>query len=192
MRLGPAECDKFRQEGSGIITIQVKSGRAEVFVALALCVMIILSAVLCAQGFTVSRVYRQSKIVSMLVRQGPVNIFDLLGDAQGARMVIKFAGALAAAYINFERIPVNEASTFMAVFESLPGGVYIDRFYYRRKDLEMLGEAAGLPAVKQFLKALEASGAFVSVTERHGLSLNGRVQFEVVCATKPYESILDF
>lgn len=152
-------------------------------IAVLLIAAVIYSTMLLALEIAGSSIYRQSRIVSMLVQQDTVGISGLLEDRRNLDMLIKFAGALTAAYINFELIPVGEAPTFAAVFESLPEGVNIDGFEYRRKDLRIDGVAAAKPNYEAFLAGLKGREHFASVSGRYYDSTDGMVRFQIICAS---------
>ena len=156
----------------------------DVFTAILLCAIIIFASVFCVQSLVNSRLYRQSKAVSMLVRQEPLEFPDLLeNNARGISLVVRFSGALAAAYINFEFIPLNEASTFMVILENLPDGVNISGFEYAGRDLRITGEAGEESDLNGFVDALEESGTFSSVNFNHYEAVNGNTRFEVLCVS---------
>ena len=79
------------------------------FTAMVLTFAIFYSTMILALKIVESSVYRQSKVVSMLVQQESIGITGLLEDTHGIEMLLKFAGALTSAYINFELIPLNES-----------------------------------------------------------------------------------
>lgn len=161
-------------------------------IAALLIAAIIYSTMLLALEVVNSSIYRQSRIVSMLVQQDTVGITELLEDSRNIDMVIKFAGALTSAYINFELIPLGEASTFVAVFESLPKGVNIDGFEYRRKDLHIEGTAEDESGYEAFLTELTGQGHFASVTGSCYESTDGRRHFKIICASNATETHLAF
>ena len=156
----------------------------DVSTAAVLCAIIILTTVFFVEAFVNSRFYRQSKAVSMLVRQEPVDFPELLeNNAQGVLLVIKFAGSLAAAYINFEFIPLNEASTFMAILQSLPEEITIESFAYSGRDLRITGDAEKESELNVFVGALEDSDAFSSVILNYYEAVDLSFRFELFCVS---------
>lgn len=127
-----------------------------------------------------SAVYRQSRVLTMLLSQEPVGIAGMLEDTRNIDMTVKFAGALTAAYINFELIPVNEAATFVAVFESLPEGVDIEGFEYHRKDLHITG-VADETGYDAFISNLRGRDYFSSVTGQILGDQDGVTRFGIIC-----------
>ena len=158
----------------------------DIFTAAALCAMIIFASVFSVQTLVNSRLYRQSKTVSMLVQQEPVEFSELLeNNARGISLFVKFAGALAAAYINFEFLPLNEASTFMVILESLPDDMEVSGFEYVGRDLQITGEAALESGPHDFVGALRQSEAFASVNYSCYEDVNGKTRFHVLCVSSP-------
>lgn len=155
----------------------------DIVTAVLVAALILYSTMFLARQAVDSQIYRQSRIVSMLVQQDTLNIPDMLSDTRGAGMIVKFAGALASAYINFELIPVNEAPAFMAVFESLPDDVSISGFEYRRKDLVIYGSAKTAAGYESLVDTLRERDYFMSVGGSNYDSTDGAVRFEIICVS---------
>lgn len=152
----------------------------DAIIAVAAITAVIYSTMLLAGAVINSSIYRQSRVVSMLVQQESIDIPGMLEDTRGIELVIKFAGALTTAYINFEMIPVGEESTFVAVFESMNDKVDIESFEYRRKDLSITGTAATKADFESFLETLSERKHFVSVEGGCYDSTDGGVKFEIL------------
>lgn len=157
----------------------------DVITAVLAAALILYSTMFLARKAVDSQIYQQSRMVSMLVQQDALDLSDMLSDTRGAGMIIKFAGALASAYINFELIPVNEAPTFMAVFDSMPEGVSINGFGYHRKDLSVTGTATTNDGYESFVAALRERDYFASVSGSGYETTDGSVRFEIICAARP-------
>lgn len=159
--------------------------RSSRFLTDAIIAVIVISAViysttLLAAKVTNSSIYRQSRIVSMLVQQESFDIPGMLEDTRNIELVVKFAGALATAYINFELIPVGEEGAFVAVFESLNDNVDIEGFEYHRKDLSITGTAVTKADYESFLETLRERKRFASVEGSCYDYTKGGVRFEIL------------
>lgn len=141
-----------------------------------------------------SEAYNKSRIISMIVSQDSVGIADIAGDKRNVDMMLKFVGALTSAYINFELIPVKEAGTFAAVFESAQGegGVEIEKFEYHRKNLTITGVSPEVEAYEEFLANLQETEYFESVTGHYYTTTDDRIRFELECASQTASVYLDF
>lgn len=144
-------------------------------------------AIFCATTFGArallnSELYGKSRVISMIVAQDTVGVADLAADRRNLDIVLKFAGALTSAYIDFELIPVGEAGTFAAVFESVPDDVDITRFEYRRKNLVIFGSAPDKERYDAFVAGLEGTGHFESVSGHRYDATDGTLRFELECA----------
>lgn len=155
----------------------------DIFTAVLAAALILFSTIFIARKAVDSQVYRQSRVVSMLVQQDSIDIKDMLSDTRGVGMIVKFAGALASAYINFELIPLNEAPTFMAVFDSLPKNVSVSGFEYHRKDLIVTGSAKTQADYENLVTALRERDYFLSVSGSAYDATDGTVRFKIVCAS---------
>lgn len=164
----------------------------DTIVAMLAITIVIFSTMLAAGRLLESPLYRQSRIVSMLVQQESFDLSGMLEDTRGIELVVKFAGALATAYINFELIPVGEAATFVSIFESLNDNVEIDGFEYRRKDLYITGTAATKSDYESFLQSLRARGDFASIEGGGYDSTDGNIKFEIICISAVTEAYLNF
>lgn len=157
--------------------------------------ILLISAVISVSAFLSlevksSALYRQSRVLSMLIRQEPAGIAGVLKDTRNIDMAVKFAGALTTAYINFELIPLGEAATFAAVFESIPEGVDIESFEYRRKDL-YITVSAGDADYLAFISGLRDQEHFSSVTGKRLVSGDGKAMYEIVCVPDIPEAGID-
>ncbi len=156
----------------------------DAIVAVILISTIIFSSTLLAIKAVNSTFYRQSRIVSMLVQQDPVNIKKIVFDPQNIEVVVKFAGALTKAYINFELIPLNEASTFVAIFESMNDNIDIKDLEYRRKDLIITGTAETQADYLRFLQTLRDRKYFKDAMGNVYKNTSDKFSFEVICQAK--------
>jgi hypothetical protein len=147
--------------------------------AVALAAAILLATSLLADALKKSELYSRSRFLSMLLSEGTVELRDFATDPENVTTFVKFVGAAARAYIDFELIPVGETGTFTAVFESRPRAVKIDRFEYRGKDLSIFGTAPDAAACGEFVRRLEDTGSFASVGGSHTDSADGAVAFEI-------------
>lgn len=152
----------------------------DAIIAVIVIAAVIYSTALLSAKVTSSSIYRQSRIVSMLVQQESLDITGMLEDTRSIELVIKFAGALATAYINFEMIPVGEESAFVAVFESLNDNVDIEGFEYRRRDLSITGTATVKADYESFLETLRERKRFAYVEGSCYDSTEGGVRFEIL------------
>lgn len=172
--------------------MQKTSWIGNILLCLTAVLAIFYSTLFLARQIVGSPLYRQSKLISMIVQQDSVGLEGLIGNTRNIDLVVKFSGAIASAYINFELIPLNEASTFVAIFESLPDSVSIEGFEYHRKDLTVLGYADSTEAYEEFMEELRARDYFNSVTGHCYDSTRGGVRFELNCSAKAVEAYLDF
>lgn len=152
----------------------------DAIIAVIVIAAVIYTTMLLAGKVVSSSIYRQSRVVSMLVQQESFDIPGMLEDTRNIELVIKFAGALTTAYINFELIPVGEEATFVAVFESLNDNVDIEGFEYRRKDLSITGTAVTKADYESFLQTLRERNRFTSVEGSCYDSTKGGVRFEIL------------
>lgn len=164
----------------------------DAIIALVLIMIVIYSTMILALRVVNSSIYRQSRIVSMLVQQDSFDLTGMLENTENIDLVLKFTGALASAYINFEMIPVNEASTFVAVFESMNSDVEIESFDYLRKDLFINGTAQTERACDDFVSALRRQNHFASVEVSSYESIGGGVKFEIRGVSTTVEAYLSF
>lgn len=164
----------------------------EVLCALLIAACILLASSYGADQLRSSQVYSQSRLISMIFSQDEVNLTDLVADRQNIDMLVKFVGAATSAYINFELIPVNEASTFVAVFESATGLVQIDHFEYHRKNLTIAGTADTRESYGTFLTGLRNTEHFESVSGHYYVATDDTIRFEVECTARYNGAYLDF
>lgn len=160
---------------------QVKTGLAQVFTALALVLCILCGTILLSRQVESSTVYRQSLIIGSVFSQKSVGVGDVLKNSKNMEMLFKFAGAVTGAYINFELIPIYEADTFVAVFESANDNITVDAFTYHRKNLVIDGTAETGADYEAFAGALRDQGHFESVSGDHYTATDNTVKFKIVC-----------
>ena len=155
----------------------------ETLTALLLTAALALGGILTANMITGSALYRQSKVIGSIFSDNneSFGVSDILWDAGSRAMLLKFAGALADAYVSFELIPVNEAATFAAVYESTVPAVEIDGFSYRRKDLIITGAASDESAYFEFVRRLRAKNHFDSVSGHYYITTGNLIRFELQC-----------
>ena len=144
-----------------------------------------LGANLLAENVKSSSVYRQSRIVRLLLSQDSVSMRGLFSQRRNIAALLKFTGALTNATINFEMIPVGEASTFMAVLESLRDGIHIESFAYNRRNLTIYGGAKTPESYRAFLGALRETDYFHHVSERSCNVGQAAIRFELECMARP-------
>lgn len=158
---------------------------ADSAMALFLCVSIMLGGVMVSRQFRESRIYRQSMIIGSIYNETGSDSLPgwsgLLTDPRSRNALIKFAGAVASAYVTFELIPVNEAETFAVIYESMPTDMEIGGFAYHRRDLTITGTAAGLPVYLEFLDKLREREYFLNVTGSYIETTGNAVRFEIGC-----------
>lgn len=163
-----------------------------VLTSLAAVFIIFCGTLYAAQQVVDSAVYRQSKLISMIVQQDSVGIASLVQDTRNIDLVVKFSGAIASAYINFELIPLNEASTFVAVFESVPDSVTVESFEYRRHNLVIYGYADSVADYNEFIGALRQRDYFDTISGHWYDSTHGGLRFEIECSAKTADAYLEF
>lgn len=161
-------------------------------IALVLIAAIIYSTTFLALKVVNSSIYRQSRIVSMLVQQESFDVSGMLENTENIDLVLKFTGALASAYINFEMIPVGEVSTFVAVFESMNDDIEIESFEYHRKDLIINGSSRTKKSCDEFVSSLRGQNYFASVEASSYESTDGSVKFEIRGVSTAAETYLNF
>lgn len=154
--------------------------------ALLLAAALLFGGILLARRLTESPFYRQSQIISSIfsgveaTEESP-GWSAMLTDARKRNVLMKFAGALANAYVSFELIPINEAETFTAIYESLGDSVEIEEFSYHRKNLTIRGFAADEAGYDGFVADLKASGRFEQVSGHGYTATDDSVRFEIEC-----------
>jgi len=129
-----------------------------------------------------SAIYRQSQIIGSVFSQQDVGFTDIVTNPTGRGLLLKFAEALANAYVNFELIPYNEVRTFTVVYQSLAPAVEIENFAYQRRDLIITGSAVHENGYLEFLHSLRSQGHFGQVTGSFHTTAESYVRFEIKCA----------
>ena len=129
-----------------------------------------------------SALYRQSKIIGSVFSEQDVGIIDIALSPRARRLLLKFAGALADAYVNFELIPYDEIRTFTVVYESLGPAIEVEGFAYSRKDLIITGVAPDESSYHEFVERLRSRDHFEKVTGSFNIAADGGVRFEIKCA----------
>jgi len=150
--------------------------------ALLLAAAILLATILMAWRVQDSALYRQSTVIRSIFSQESVGMGELLGQRKNIQMLAKFVGAVTTAYINFELIPVNEAATFAAVFQSVGEDITVDRFEYQRRNLEIDGTALSVEGYQRFVESLRVQNHFDSVSGDYYITTDDTVRFTVICA----------
>ena len=130
-----------------------------------------------------SQLYQQSRIISALLKQDAFEVSSIMENRRNVELLLKFAGAAAAAYIDFELIPLREGATFAAVFESTNAGVEIDGFSYRGTTLMITGRADSGRDLADFEASLRETGYFGSVTKEERPDPADDASFRLACAT---------
>lgn len=159
---------------------------------LAAATAVLMVATFSAAAFRGSELYSKSRVISMIVSQDSVGVTDIAGNKRNVDMMLKFAGALTSAYINFELIPVNEVSTFGAVFQSVPAGVDIDKFEYKRKNLSIVGAADTEEEYEKFIAELTAADYFEDIYGHYYLATDGLIHFEIECTSQAPSVYIEF
>lgn len=160
-------------------------GRAlsETLTALLLAAALLLGGVLLSNQVQQSSLYRQSKIIRSIIsdsEQSP-GMMGMLTDAKSRGVLLKFAEAMADGYVNFELIPVNEAETFAAVYESMGSMVEIEEFFYHRRNLVVVGTTSDEAYYREFLRRLRGREHFEAVAGHYYLTTDDAIRFEVEC-----------
>ena len=128
-----------------------------------------------------SALYRQSQIVGSVFSQQDVGALDIITDPAGRELLLRFAEALATAYVDFEFIPTNEIGAFAAIYESLGPNIEIESFAYRRRDLIITGSAPGRADYNEFLRSLQSHDHFGGVSGQFHQTEQGYIRFEIIC-----------
>ncbi len=159
------------------------SGIGQITGAIVTALIVLLCSTLLAQQVAKTRFYQQSRFFTGLFRQDSVGVTEMFSQGKNMDLLLKFAGAVTTAYINFELIPVNEAKTFTAIFESVNDRITIQQFTYQRKDLSILGNAQDKEAYALFLEKLKQTEHFSSVSGHTYIALDDSIQFQILCAS---------
>lgn len=133
-----------------------------------------------------SAFFQKSRFVRMILATDSVGISGLVANTAHVDVLIKFLGAVTTAYINFERIPVNEASTFAAIFESLTevdGTIGIESFSYQGRAIIITGTADTEQACEAFLAGLSEQKHFSAVSGHKYTTTEDNIRFEIECTT---------
>ncbi|MDR2908829.1 MAG: hypothetical protein LBU86_02960 [Oscillospiraceae bacterium] len=162
----------------------------ELITALLLAAALLLSGILATQRLFESPLYRRSQIIRSIfagAEEKPGSGAKapgwaaLLTDGRHREVLLKFAGALANAYVSFELIPVEEPDTFAAIYKSLGESVDIEDFSYHRKNLTITGSSPDEAGYEAFLSRLEETGRFGGVTGHSYTSTDDSTRFEIEC-----------
>jgi len=129
-----------------------------------------------------SALYRRSQIIGSIFSRQDAGITEIALSPRARGLLLKFAGALADAYVNFEMIPHSELTTFTVVYESLGPLVEIESFTYRRKDLIITGRAPDENGYQEFMERLRSRDYFGQVTGGFYTNVDSGVRFEIQCA----------
>lgn len=153
-----------------------------------LCAVVCAAAVLAgttllADGVSRSRLYRQSQVFRAIAAQDQLNLVSVVQDGELRSLLTHFIAAVTNAYVNFEMIPYNEGQTFVAVLQSMSGGVHIERIEYQRRNLRMEGEADTPETYQHFVEALRGTQHFQGVSGHSYLTVEDTVHFEIECAS---------
>jgi hypothetical protein len=143
--------------------------------------LILLSTLLLAQQVAGSAFFRRSRFVTTVLSQDSMSLTGILSDPQKLSASVKFLGAVTAAYINFEMIPVNEARTFTVIFESLDSAVIIENFVYQGKTLIIAGETPDTQTLEDFRQDLTDQAYFTAVSLHQYTTVEDRIRFEMAC-----------
>jgi len=154
---------------------------ASIISAVFLAVIILLSSVFAVQAIENSKIYMQSRFLSNVFSKDSGGLFATVTNPKRLDTTAKFIGAVTAAYIDFEMIPVNEASTFLAVIESINDSIDVEHFSYSGKNLTITGYAANRKDYFEFFDMLNSSEHFSLVTGQQYVTHNDVIRFEIEC-----------
>ena len=113
----------------------------QAFTAILLAVAMLAGGAVLAEAFKKSNIYLRSAALCEIIMQEGAGLTGLLQSHEKRTAATKFAQAVATAYLDFEMIPYNEVSTFMAVFGSISNEIRLDSFEYRGRTLIISGSA---------------------------------------------------
>lgn len=156
---------------------------SDTITALLLAAILLLGGVLLSSQILESRLYRKSRIIRLLVsdnEQTP-EMSKMLTDSRNRDVLMKFAGAMANAYVNFELIPINETETFSAVYRNIGHDVEIEEFIYHRRNLIIIGTCSDESYYGEFLRRLRSEPHFSAVTGHYYLTTDDLIKFEIEC-----------
>ncbi len=162
---------------------KIRHAISETITALLLAAALLLGGILLSTQILESNLYRKSKIIRMLIAepdQSP-GMVGMLTDSRNRGVLMKFAGAMANGYVNFELIPVNEAETFSAVYESMGSVVEIEEFIYHRRNLVIVGTAPDEAYYREFVRRLRSKEHFEAVSGHYYLTTDDVIRFEIEC-----------
>lgn len=165
-------------------SIKKTSNISSMTAAFFLAALVLVSTMTAAEAVSNSKFFRQSKFVTTLLSSDSTSLTTIVTNPKTLDAFTKFLGAVTTAYINFEMIPVNEANTFIAVFESLNEAIEIESFTYHGKSLTITGTATGRTEYFRFYRALEATEHFASVNGHQYITVDDNVRFEIECAAE--------
>jgi len=159
----------------------IKRITADIIAALLISAAILPGAFFTAGRILDSRLIMQSRYARILLSQDDsYGITDMITNPKRYDAFLKFIGAVTAAYVNFEMIPLNEAKTFAVIFESMGGDIAIEDFEYQNNMLTITGTAPDVEAAGIFRDALRERGYFASVFMRRYEAEDG-AGFEIEC-----------
>ncbi|MGI6403792.1 MAG: hypothetical protein ACOX0K_06200 [Oscillospiraceae bacterium] len=156
---------------------------SETLTALLLAAALLLGGMLLSAQVLESNFYRKSQIIRLLTQdpQQSPGMVGMLTDSRNRAVLMKFAGAVANGYVNFELIPVNEAETFSAVYQSLGPVVEVEEFIYHRRNLVIVGTAPDEAYYRELLRRLRSKEHFEAVTGHYYLTTDDIIRFEIEC-----------
>jgi Tfp pilus assembly protein PilN len=143
--------------------------------------MVLLATLFVAGEIIETRLVRQGRYAAVLLAEDSLTLTGVVSDPKKLDATLKFLGAVTAAYINFELIPVNEARTFTVIFEALDDAITVDRFVYRGKTLIITGHAPDAKTGEAFRRRLEAQDYLVTVDYHAYTTVSDNVRFQVTC-----------
>jgi hypothetical protein len=125
-----------------------------------------------------SGLYRRGRIATALLSEDSSK--TPIAGIKDLRLLLSFTEGLAEAYVSFEHIPADAASSFVAVFDSLPPEAEALAFEYGGGFLKINGvaETARVPHI--FAENLRESGIFTAVKCESAPHEKG-AEFLVIC-----------
>ncbi|MCL2056890.1 MAG: PilN domain-containing protein [Oscillospiraceae bacterium] len=144
--------------------------------------LVLLSSAAVADIVKGTRLFRQGRFAAAVFSQQSMSLAGVAAEPEKLDAALKFLGAVTAAYINFEMIPVGEARTFAAVFQSLESGIAVEQFSYKGKTLEITGISPDNATSERFRRNLERQGYLLSVSYHAYVTVDDDVRFSIECA----------
>lgn len=160
--------------------------------ALAFSLIILFGTMFASDRVLNSTLFRQSRFATTILSEDSMSLVSIMEDPGKVDVFFKFIGAVTTAYINFEMIPVNEAKTFVVIFESLDNSISIESFVYHGKKLFVTGIAPSQSTCDAFRDELEKRRYFESVSIHQYTTVDDNIRFELVCTAPESRSYLDF